>query len=35
MLEVLGLFLDSPGMLVKMDFTPKTEVYGFGCVFCA
>ena len=30
MLEVSGLFLDSPGMLVKMNFAPRTEVYGFG-----
>ena len=30
MLEVLGLFSDSPGILVN-----KTEVYGFGCVFGA
>ena len=33
MLEIPGLFLDSLGMCVKMDFVPRTEVHGFCCVF--
>ena len=35
MLEILGLFLDSPEMCVKMDFVPRTEVHGFCCMFGA
>ena len=29
MLEILGLFANSLGMCVKMDFVPRIEVHGF------
>ena len=32
MLEILGLFSDNPGLSVKMDFSPGTDVLGFCCV---
>ena len=31
MLEISGLFLDSSGLCVNMDFGPGTDVLGFGC----
>ena len=32
MLEIPGLFSDSPGLSVKIDFGLGTDVLGFSCV---
>ena len=32
MLEIMGLFSDSPGLSVKMDFGLEIDVVGFCCV---
>ena len=31
-MEIPGLFLNSPELSVKMDFSPETDVLGFCCV---